>query len=79
MNLAQRAQIIDAFLHELGDPPRSAVVFTDYRTEVQLVAPHPDFDYDTSPDSDGTYYRTQTVRKGLVIDLTAYVMNEVPA
>lgn len=76
VNLAQRAQIIDTFLHELGHPAAVAVTLTDYRDEVLLEQPHPDFDYDASPGIDGTHYRTSTIRKGLVIDLTAYVFDE---
>lgn len=75
VNLAQRAQIIDTFLHELGHPQLVAIAFTDYANTVQTMGPHPHFCYRASrdPEDEGTHYITETLRKGIVITLTAYV------
>lgn len=76
MNLAQRAQIIENFLHELGNPAVTAVSFSPYSTSVQLDQPHPDFDYQVTRGTGGTHYVTETIRKELFIHLSAYVLDE---
>lgn len=76
VNLAQRAQIIDSFLHELGHPQLVGIMFTEDGQTVHTRTPHPDFDYRAGQMSDGTHYATETIRKGIVIRLIAYVFDE---